>query len=59
MLAIQKFKKGGLNMNFMCAMKNLLDMAIKFSLNITQLSMIFANLFIEIYNGWDTEVCNE
>ena len=46
-------------MNFMCAMKNLLDMAIKFSLNITQLSMIFANLFIEIYNGWDTEVCNE
>lgn len=46
-------------MDFMCAMKNLLDMAIKFSLNITQLSMIFTDVFIEIYNGWDTEVCNK
>lgn len=46
-------------MDFMCAMKNLLDMAIKFALNITQLSMIFANVFIEIYNGMDTGVCNE
>ena len=46
-------------MDFMCAMKHLLEIAIDFSLTITKLGVIFTDVFVKIYNGWGTEVCNE